>query len=84
MIDIKKLFISNKKGEKSATLTAFCYGFIIVCTKLILSGVEIGPVKLSDFSGVDFAAAVTALGGVYVLNKNHRKKDDTPPNSSGE
>lgn len=34
-------------------------------------------VKMSDFSGVDYAAAIAALGGIYTLNKQvNRSKEE--------
>ncbi len=58
-----------KTGEKSVSLTLFVSGFLICLTKMILSGIVIGSIQLSPFSGVDFAAAVGALGGVYALRR---------------
>lgn len=34
-------------------------------------------IKMSDFSGVDYAASIAALGGIYTLNKQvTRSKED--------
>jgi hypothetical protein len=39
--------------------------------KLILSGIQITETfKISDFSGVDYAAGIAAIGTVYTLRKN--------------
>jgi hypothetical protein len=56
--------------QPSVTVTAFVLGFLTCLIKLIASGLAIGSVKIAIFSGVDFAAAITALGGVYGLNKH--------------
>jgi hypothetical protein len=67
---MSKLVIKNvKTGQPSYILTAFISGIFIVNTKLLLSGLQIVDVKMSDFSGVDYAAAIAALGGIYTLNK---------------
>lgn len=58
-----------KTGERSVTLTAFVVGFAICVVKLIASGVTIHGFILSPFSGVDFGAAVGALGGIYALRR---------------
>ena len=70
--------MKDNDGKPSVTLTAFVVGFIVVCLKLVFSGVQFNEhMKLSDFSGVDFGAAIAALGGVYALRKNSKqeKKD---------
>lgn len=59
-----------KTKDPSVTLTAFIIGFIVCLFKLVASGIAIGEVHLAIFSGVDFAAAVTALGGVYSLKQH--------------
>lgn len=56
--------------EPSVTLTAFVIGFITCLFKLVFSGVAVGNFKLAIFTGVDFAAAITALGGVYSLKQH--------------
>lgn len=67
---LSKLVIRNvKTGQPSYILTAFIFGILIVNIKLFLSGIEIQGFKMSDFSGVDYAAAIAALGGIYTLNK---------------
>lgn len=71
---ISKLVIKNvKTGQPSYVLTAFIAGFFIVNIKLLLSGIEVKGIKMSDFSGVDYSAAIAALGGIYTLNKQVTK-----------
>lgn len=67
-----------KDKQPSVTLTLFVGGFIICLLKLIGSGIVIGPITLSPFSGVDFAAAVGALGGVYALRRSNLMQDNIP------
>lgn len=59
-----------KEKEKSVTLTFFTYGCVIAFLKLLLSGVEIGSFKVSPFSGLDFAAVIASLGGVYSYRRS--------------
>jgi hypothetical protein len=67
---MSKLVIKNvKTGKPSYILTAFIVGIFIVNAKLLLSGLQIGDVKMSEFSGVDYASSIAALGGIYTLNK---------------
>lgn len=54
-----------KTQEPSVTLTAFSIGFLVSVFKLLFSGVSIGTLTLSPFTGVDFGAAVGALGAIY-------------------
>ena len=74
-MDLNKFLIKNSKGEKSVTVTAFITGFVIVCFKLLASGITIGGLKMAPFSGTEFAAAVGALGAVYVLRRNEDDKN---------
>ena len=79
---IQKLLIKNSDGKKSVTMTAFVLGFVIVNLKLILSGMTIGGLVLAPFSGVEYAAAMSALGAIYVLRRQTDKKNNTE--SEGE
>lgn len=54
-------------------------GFFIINLKFLLSGIEIiDKVKMSDVSGVDYAAALSAIGAVHIGNKklNGPKEED--------
>lgn len=75
---LSKLIVNDVKTKKpSYTVTAFIVGFFVINFKLLFSGIEItDKIKMSDFSGVDYAAAVAALGGIYVLRKNKTIKSD--------
>jgi hypothetical protein len=45
-------------------------GFLVINVKLLFSGIEVmDKFKMSDFSGVDYAAALSAIGGIHVFNK---------------
>lgn len=59
-----------KTNEPSVTLTAFVTGFGIATLKLLASGITIGSISLSPFSGGDFAAVVGAVGAIYWARKN--------------
>lgn len=63
-------------GKPSPTTTAFVLGFLVATTKLLMSGIVIGAFTLSPFTGVDFAAAMGALGAVYVMRDKRAAKDD--------
>ncbi len=59
-----------KTKQPSVTLTAFVTGFTVAALKLLFSGVQITEkYKLPDFTGVDFAAVVGALGAVYAMRR---------------
>tara|TARA_R110000868_G_C10973188_1_gene771536 strand:+ start:74387 stop:74617 length:231 start_codon:yes stop_codon:yes gene_type:complete len=66
---ISKFLIKDTAGNKSLTATAFALGFILVNLKLLFSGSSFGSVIIAPFSGVEYAAAIAALGGVYVLRR---------------
>lgn len=54
-------------GQPSITVTAFVSGFLVCIFKLAVSGLTLGSVQMSVFTGTDFATAVGALGAVYSL-----------------
>ena len=74
-MDLNKFLIKDTKGEKSVTMTAFVTGFLVVCFKLLVSGMTIGGLKMAPFTGTEFAAAVASLGAIYVLRRNNDGKD---------
>ena len=63
------LFKDPSTGKASITMTSFFLGFLVVNAKLILSGVTIGGVVCSAFTGVDYCSALGALGAIYVARK---------------
>ena len=68
---MRKWFIKDSEGNPSITTTAFFLGFLVVNLKLLAAGLEItDKFKFSQFSGVEYGAALAALGGVYILRKN--------------
>lgn len=71
-----------KTKEPSVTLTAFITGFVVAVGKLMISGIELGGFKMSQFTGTDFAAAVAALGAIYVLRRSKGQKDADNSDSS--
>lgn len=62
--------IKKNDGNPSVTMTAFVLGFVVVNIKLLISGMTIGGLSMAVFSGVEYAAAVAALGTVYVLRRS--------------
>lgn len=69
---LSKLIIKNvKTGKASYVTTAFVVGVFIVNLKLLLSGMQLPHnIKMSEFSGTDYAAAMTALSALWVSNKH--------------
>jgi hypothetical protein len=67
----RKFLLTDNKGEKSTTLTAFVIGFIVVNVKLLIAGITIAGFQMSNFSGVDYGTSLAALGAVYVMRKNN-------------
>lgn len=65
-----------KTGEPSVTLTAFVVGFLVATIKLLCSGITIGSFQLSQFSGMDFAGVVGALGTIYWARRKDDSKDE--------
>lgn len=75
---MNKFFMTDSSGKKSATLTAFAIGFLVVNVKLLLGGLSIAGFTMSAFSGSEYGIAVGALGSIYVLrratNSNNEEK----------
>jgi len=69
-MDLNRFLFKDSNGKPSLTATAFILGFTVVNLKLIFSGVELNKFKIALFSGGEYAAAVAALGGVYVLRRS--------------
>jgi hypothetical protein len=63
------MMLKDESGQPSLTRTLYAAGFIICSIKLLLAGIQVGGFKMSDFSGIDFGAAIAALGGVYHMKK---------------
>jgi hypothetical protein len=75
-MDLNKFLFKDSKGKPSLTATAFIVGFVVVNLKLIFSGVEFENFKIALFSGGEYAAAVGALGAVYVLRRSTDKDNE--------
>jgi len=63
-------YIKDSRGEQSLTATLFIIGATITLIKFALGGIAIGPVIIPVLSGMEFSAALTALGGIYVLRRS--------------
>jgi hypothetical protein len=75
---LENFLLKDTSGKKSTTLTAFIIGFITVNIKLLISGLTIGGYTMSNFSGIDYSAALAALGAIYVLRRStdsHKDED---------
>ncbi len=68
------MYLKDENGQESATLTMFVVGFLAATAKLLLSGITIFGIVVVPFSGVEYSAAVAALGGVYMLRKRDKSK----------
>jgi hypothetical protein len=66
-----------KTGKPSVTLSAFIVGFVVCTGKLLLSGIKVTDIiTFEQFSGVDYSAALAALGAIYVMRKRDSIKKD--------
>lgn len=73
-MDIRKYLMTDSTGKKSLTTSAFIVGFLVINLKILLAGNTIQDMEFSAFSGMDYAAALGALGMIYVMRKNKREK----------
>lgn len=74
-MNLNKLLIKDSGGKPSVTMTAFVTGFVVVNAKLLLSGVTLAGYTMAAFTGGEYAAAVGALGAVYVLRRSSEKEN---------
>src|ERR1035437_8650519 len=76
------LLKNSHTGLPSYSATFCFFGFWIICFKLLISGVSFRGFKMSDFSGLDFGAALAAIGAFHVSNKHvyNLKNKDTDKN----
>lgn len=74
-MNLNKILIKDSDGKPSVTMTAFVTGFIVVNTKLLISGLTIAGYTMAVFGGGDYAAALSALGGIYVIRRNFGNPD---------
>lgn len=72
-MDLSKFLIRHTGGEKSLTATAFVLGFLIVNFKFLFGGLW----GTSVITGIDYGAALAALGGIYALRRNGAKNETT-------
>lgn len=74
---LEKLMIKNVKTKKpSYTTTMVVVAFGVINLKLLLSGIEVmDKVKMSEFSGTEYAAALASIGGIYLWNKKVKNPD---------
>lgn len=62
--------LKDKDGNPSTNRSVFFYGCVVCILKLVLSKMDLGFVKVPEFSGGDFGMAVAALGSIYSLDKH--------------
>lgn len=74
-MNLNKILIKDSDGKPSVTMSAFVTGFIVVNAKLLLSGITIAGYTMTAFTGGEYAAAVGALGAVYVMRRSAGQKD---------
>jgi len=79
-----KFLIKDSDGKPSVTMTAFVAGFIVVNAKLLLSGVTVAGITVTAFTGGEYAAALSALGAVYVMRRNFGNTSSNKDTSSGK
>lgn len=62
-----------KTGRPRVTTIAFAVGFAVATLKLLLAGVTLGGITFGAFEAGDYAAAMAALGAIYVLQRSAGK-----------
>jgi hypothetical protein len=67
---MQKFLFKDSSGKKSLTATTFVWGCLVVNLKLIFSGMVLFGSPLAEFGGGDYAAAMGALGAIYVMRRS--------------
>lgn len=67
-------FLRDSQGKRSGTWTMLVIGFVVCNIKFLLSGLF----HIPEFSGMDYAAALTSLGALYQSSKYMRSKHPEP------
>ena len=75
MTDLRKVLLKNSDGKPCIVTTAFALGFLVVNAKLIVSGVTIAGFTMAAFTGGEYAAALGALGAIYVMRRSQHGKE---------
>lgn len=70
-----KFLLTDSNGKKSLTATLFVSGFVVVNLKLLLAGLTVGSFAMAAFTGMEYAAAVAALGAIYNLRRHKNMKE---------
>lgn len=63
-------YLKDTDGKPSLTATLLVAGFAVCTLKLLLSGLEVGAIKLGVFTGGDYSLALAALSGLYWARRN--------------
>jgi hypothetical protein len=77
-MNINSFLLENDNGKPSITMTVFVITVLVCCVKLLLSGMNLGCLSFAIFTGVDFAAAISAAGLIYKLRRDGDAKNQTP------
>lgn len=64
------MLLDPNSQQPSTTRSVFWYGCLICFLKFTLSGINLKFFQVPSFSGSDFAVAISALGGIYALDKH--------------
>lgn len=68
-----KYFYTDTRGKQSKTLPLVYIAFTVATFRFLLAGVS-GPWgTLPDFSGVDYAAAIVAILGIWTARESKEK-----------
>ncbi|MDD5650834.1 MAG: hypothetical protein PHF86_10545 [Candidatus Nanoarchaeia archaeon] len=70
------LIKDSKTGQPSTTTTIFIIGSIVCFIKFLFSDMVIFGFHVPAFGGAEFAVALAALGGVYILHKKNERNRD--------
>lgn len=75
-INFNSFLLTDTSGKKSTTLTSFVLGFTVINLKLLFGGIAIGDITIAPFTGGEYAAALGALGGIYIFRRSTAPKDE--------
>ena len=84
MLDLRNVLLKNSDGKPCVVTTMFVIGCVLVNLKLILSGITVKEVTISAFTGGEYAAALGALGAIYVMRRGQHAKTKEVTNEQSD
>jgi hypothetical protein len=81
-MNFNNFLLTDTSGKKSTTLTVFVLGALVIHIKFLFSTMVLFGHAFPSFGGSDYAIAMGAIGGIYVLRRNTDPNNKKNSNNS--